>query len=154
MTILYDVLTATVAAMMAGNEFAVAAFVHPQLRTLEDRNHAEVASRLATSLGKWMPFWYGLALVLIAGAACEHRPVTSGAGALVAAAAIIWTATILFTVTLLVPINNRIARINPEQPHPGWLNDRARWDRLHQTRVALLIVAVLLLLTGLLTAAH
>jgi hypothetical protein len=151
MTVFYDVVTATVAATMVGNEFAVAAFVHPQLRGFGDRTHAVVAARLAGSLGRAMPLWYGLALVLIAGAAYEHRPVWSGPGELIALAAALWAATIVFTVTSLVPINNRITRMNPEQPHPGWLEDRARWDRLHRIRVVLLVVAVVLLLMGLLS---
>jgi uncharacterized membrane protein len=96
-----------------------------------------------------MPLWYALALALIIGAAFEYRPVTSGAGLLLASAAVVWAATILFTVKMLVPINNRIARMNPEQPHEAWLRDRARWDQLHRIRVAWLIVALLLLLAGL-----
>jgi uncharacterized membrane protein len=149
MTIAYDVITAAVAGMMVGNEFSVAAFVHPQLKKLDVRAHAQTAASLAGSLGKAMPLWYALALALILGAAFEHRPVTSGSGLLVASAAVVWAATILYTVTTLVPINNRIARMNPEQPHGSWLRDRARWDRLHRIRVALLIVALLLLLAGL-----
>jgi hypothetical protein len=88
-------------------------------------------------------------LVLIAGAAFEHRPTSSGSGLLLAFAASLWAATIVFTITMLVPINNRIARMNTAHPYAGWLKDRARWDRLHQIRVALLTIALLLLLAGL-----
>jgi uncharacterized membrane protein len=153
MTIAYDVATAVVAGMMTGNELAVAAFVHPQLQKLSDRAHAQTAALLAGSLGKAMPLWYGLSLVFILGAAFEHRPVMSGPGLLITSAAAILVATILFTVTTLVPINNRIARMNPEQPYAEWLRDRARWDQLHRVRVALLIVALLLLLAGLFNGA-
>ena len=139
--------------MMTGNELAVAVFIHPQLQKLSDRAHAQTAALLARPLGKTMPLWYGLSLVLILGAAFEHRPVMSGPGLLITSAAAILAATILFTVTTLVPINNRIARMNPEQPYAGWLRDRARWDQLHRIRVALLIVAVLLLLAGLFNGA-
>jgi hypothetical protein len=149
MTIAYDIATATVATMMAGNELAVAAFVHPQLRKLSNQAHAQVAPLLASSLGKAMPLWYGLALALILGAAFEHRPISNGPGLLIASAGVIWAATIVFTIAMLVPINNRIARLNPQRPHDGWLTDRARWDRLHRIRVVLLVVSVLLLLTGL-----
>lgn len=149
MAIAFDVVTAVVAGTMIGNEFAIAAFVHPQLQRLDDRAHAKIATLLAGSLGKAMPLWYGLAFALILGTVFEHRPVSAGPGSLLASAAAFWAATILFTVTLLVPINNRIAKMNPEQPHEGWLRDRARWDQLHRIRVALLIVALLLLLTGL-----
>lgn len=151
MTIAYDVITATVAGIMTGNEFAVAAFVHPQIRKLGDDTHARVAAPLAAALGKAMPLWYGLALVLILGAAFEHRPISSGPGLLIAFAGLLWAITIVFSITMLVPINNRIAKMNPEHPYPTWLQDRCRWDRLHRVRVDLLVIAVLLLLTGLLS---
>ncbi|MGC1300019.1 MAG: DUF1772 domain-containing protein [Alloacidobacterium sp.] len=149
MTSFYDIATAIVAATMAGNEFAVAAFVHPQLEKLTDKAHAQTAPLLARSLGRAMPIWYGVALALLLGAAWEHRPINTGPGLLIASAASIWTATILFTILMLVPINNRIARMNPEDPHTNWRTDRVRWDRLHRIRVALLILAVILLFTGL-----
>jgi uncharacterized membrane protein len=149
MTIAYDIATATVVGLMAGSEFAVAAFVHPQLRRLGNSAHAQTASLLATVLGKAMPLWYGLALLLILGAAFEHRPVSSGPGLFIVLAASLWAATIVYSVTMLVPINNRIAKMNPEHPYDCWLQDRCRWDQMHQVRVALLIMAFVLLLTGL-----
>jgi hypothetical protein len=149
MPIAYDIATATLAATMVGNEFAVAAFVHPQIRKLNDSTHAQAAAPLAAALGRAMPLWYGLALALIGGAALEHRPISRGPGLLLAFAASLWAATIVFTITMLVPINNRIAGMNTTHPHAGWLQDCARWDRLHQIRVALLTIALVLLLTGL-----
>jgi Domain of unknown function (DUF1772) len=149
MATLYDIATATVAAAMAGSEFAIAAFIHPQIRKLSDNTHALIATPLARTFGKVMPLWYGLALVLILGAAFEHRPLSSGPGIFIAAAALLWAITIVFSVTMLVPINNRIAQMNPAQPYATWLEDRCRWDKLHRIRVELLIVAVLLLLAGL-----
>ncbi len=145
----YDILTAATATLMTGNELAVAAFIHPQLSALEDRAHAPAAASIARILGRIMPFWYGVALLLILGAAYEHRPILSGSGLLITLAASLWAAIIVFTIAMLVPINNRIAAMNPAQPHADWLRDRARWDRLHQIRVALLLLALLLLLTGL-----
>ena len=149
MAILYDIATATITATMVGNEFCVAVFVHPQLRKLNDSSHALIAQPLASALGKAMPLWYGLALALILGAAYEHRPITTGPGVLIALAAILWAISIVFSVTTLVPIKNRIAKMNPQQPYPTWLQDRCRWDKLHRIRVELLIVAVLVLLAGL-----
>jgi uncharacterized membrane protein len=149
MTVAYDIATATVTGLMAGNELAVAAFVHPQLRKLGNSAHAQTASRLAAVLGKAMPPWYGVALLLILGAAFEHRPVSSGPGVFILLAAILWAVTIVFSITMLVPINNRIAKMNPEQPYDCWLQDRSRWDQLHHVRVVLLIMAFVLLLTGL-----
>jgi len=149
MTIAYDIATAAVTGMMVGNELAVAAFIHPQLQRLASKTHAQTAAPIAAVLGRVMPLWYGLALALILGAAYEHRPISNGPGLLLVSAAALWAATIIFTITALVPINNRIAKMNPERPYDGWLQDRVRWDRLHQIRVALLTTALLLLLTGL-----
>jgi uncharacterized membrane protein len=134
---------------MVGNEFAVAAFIHPQIRKLNNSTHAKLPLRSPQSSAKRAPL-YGLVLVLLVGAAFEHRPVSRGPGLLLVFAACLWTATIVFTITMLVPINNRIAGMNPTHPYAGWSQDRARWDRLHQIRVALLTVALVLLLTGLL----
>ena len=74
MSIAYDVTTATVAATMAGNEFAVAAFIHPQLYKLNETSHASAAAAFARILGKYMPLWYALALLLMLGATYQHRP--------------------------------------------------------------------------------
>jgi hypothetical protein len=82
MTPVYDILAATVTATMAGNELAVAAFFHPQINCLPDPVHAQAASLLARILGKIMPLWYALALVLMLGAAFEHRPISTGPGLL------------------------------------------------------------------------
>ena len=153
MTVAYDIATATVTGLMAGNEFAVAAFVHPQLHKLGQSVHAQTASSLASALGKAMPLWYGVALLLILGAAFEHRPVSDSPGLFILLAAVLWEATIVFTITMLVPINNRIAKMNPQQPYDCWLQDRCRWDKLHQLRVTLLIMAFVLLLTGLFAGA-
>jgi hypothetical protein len=43
--------------------------------------------------------------------------------------------------------------MNPDHPYDCWLQDRSRWDQLHQLRVALLIMAFVLLLTGLFAGA-
>jgi uncharacterized membrane protein len=153
MTAAYDIATATVVGLMAGNEFAVAAFVHPQLHKLGHSTHAQAAAPLAGVLGKAMPFWYGIALLLILGAAFEHRPISTSPGLFFLLAALLWAATIVFTITMLVPINNRIAKMNPDHPYDCWLQDRCRWDQLHQLRVALLIMAFILLLTGLFAGA-
>ncbi|WP_188760018.1 DUF1772 domain-containing protein [Edaphobacter acidisoli] len=148
MSITYDVVAATVTGTMVGNEIAVAAFVHPQLRRMSGRVHAQAASMLASVLGKFMPFWYALALILIIGAAFEHRPLANGTGLLIMMAAILLAVAIVFSVAQLVPINNRIARMDPEHPHATWLQDRCRWDRFHRARVVILTMSLVLLLTG------
>jgi hypothetical protein len=53
-----------------------------------------------------------------------------------------------WTITL-----HSIAKMNPEHSYDCWLQDRCRWDHLHQTMDALLIMAFILLLTGLFAGA-
>lgn len=145
----YDVLTAAVAGTLVGNEFAIAAFVHPQLQRLNAAAHAKAAPLLAGSLGRFMPYWYVLALLLMAGAMYGHGPITSGPGLLIFSSVVLWVIAILFTITSLVPINNRIAGMDPEQPHDSWLRDRCRWDSFHRLRVTILTLSLVMLLTGL-----
>lgn len=153
MSIAYDVLAATVAGTPVGNEIAVAAFVHPQLHRMNGKAHAQAASVLASTLGRFMPYWYALALALTVGAAFEHRPMTDGTGLFIAVAAVLLAGAIVFTVAQLVPINNRIARMSPERPHATWLYDRCRWDEFHRTRVVILTMSLVLLLTGIIQSA-
>lgn len=153
MSIAYDVLTATVTGTMVGNEIAVAAFVHPQLHRMNGRVHAQAASLLAAALGRFMPFWYALALALTIGVAFEHRPMVDGTGLMIAMAAVLLAIAIMFTIAKLVPINNRIVRMDPDQPHATWLQDRCRWDRFHRTRVIILAISFVLLLTGIIQSA-
>ena len=46
---------------------------------------------------------------------------------------------------MLVPINNRIASLNPVAPTPGWKEDHKKWDSLHGVRILLLTVAFFIL---------
>ena len=139
-----DVAAVLVAALMAGNEVAIAAFVHPSLCRLDDRTHARAAQALAKRLGRVMPFWYAATLVLAAAVALT-RPAGSTGRWLAGVAAALFAASIVFTVLGPVPINNRIAAWDLSALPEGWLSDRRRWDRLHAIRVAGLLVAVVFL---------
>lgn len=131
-----EVLAVLVVGTMVGSEFAVAAFLHPIVGRLPgDAFHAARAesSRL---LGKVMPFWYAVALVLLVLAAVLTRH------PLIVVAAGVMATVLLLTVTALVPINNRIAAWSDHPPaeDSAGRDLAARWDRLHWLRVALLAV--------------
>jgi hypothetical protein len=49
---------------LIGNELCVALFVHPTLYQVADESHLRVAQPLARLLGRIMPFWYFIVLVL------------------------------------------------------------------------------------------
>jgi uncharacterized membrane protein len=146
---LLDLVTIFFAGQMVGNEFAIAAFVHPAISRLEAYPHLAAAKPIAAVLGRVMPFWYGLCLValLIELWAKRTQPHQFE---LVAVATVLWVAMIAYTVSVLVPINNRIAAANPNQPYSGWEKDRARWDAHHRIRVAVLALAFAFLLGGVL----
>ena len=142
-----DVAAVLVAALMAGNEFAIAAFVHPGLCRLDDPTHARAAQALARRLGRAMPFWYATTLVLAASAALT-RTYWSTSQWLTGAASVLFAETVLSTVLRLVPINNRVAAWDISALPEDWLSDRRRWDRMHAVRVFKLVAAVTLLIWG------
>ena len=97
------------AGLMVGSELAIAAFVHPTLDRLPDGVHLPAASALAHVLGRFMPFWYILVVVLTL---AEVAILWHQSGRLpiwIATSSVLWMLAILYTVTALVPINNRIA---------------------------------------------
>jgi len=96
-----------------------------------------------------MPFWYALCLILLVAEAIVRRhtpafmPLTIAVG--------IWAFIITFTIAVLVPINNRIARLQTTALPADWQQAHRRWDTLHALRVALLTFAFVLALDAILT---
>ena len=143
-----DWFAVVVAGLLVGNELAVAVFVNPALHRLRDEAHLPAAAALAGVLGRWMPWWYGLAAQLLWVEAWVRR----WPGLLLGSAAV-WTLVIVYTVSALVPLNNRIAALNaPGRGAEGfdWKLARRRWDALHRVRVVLLAAAYGLLVAGVL----
>lgn len=136
---IFDIVTILCTSLMTGNELAVSLFIHPSLCHLDDRARARALSLFARSLGKGMPAWYVVSLVLIAAEALlrRHGPALM----LLVAALTLWLAVIIFTVIVLVPINNRIAALDPSALPVNWLQDHMRWETLHRWRIASLIAA-------------
>ena len=147
MMLVLDVLTILCTGSMIGNELAVSLFVNPVVWQLEDRSQAKALSLFAGTLGKAMPFWYVLCLVLMIVETYlrRHQPVLT----LLLAAVSIWIAIIVYTVTTLVPINNRIARLAGALPE-GWRQEHKRWDTYHRWRILALMMAMVCLVWGIL----
>ena len=139
-----DALTVVIMAALAGNEFAIAAFVQPVLTRLDDATHRRAVQPLARITGRAMPFWYAACLALLVACVLLRR-VGSVGWWLSLSAAVLVVASILGTLVILLPINNRVARWDPANPPTDWRDDRSRWDQGHQVRVAVLIVAASLL---------
>jgi hypothetical protein len=143
-----EIILLVAAGTLVGNEICIAAFVHPIFYKLPKECHVRVAQPVARLLGAVMPFWY-IAVVALTGAECYlSREGNPRALHLLEAAEVIFLVSIAFTLLGPVPINNQIARFVPEQPPANWLALRKRWDRLHAIRVAIILVALILLTAG------
>jgi uncharacterized membrane protein len=142
---LLNVTALIVAGLMVGSELAITAFVHPTLDRLPDNVHLPVASALAGKLGRVMPFWYALVLLLTLTEAFIQWHQSGSLPVWLVTSAILWALAIVYSVTALVPINKRIASWgiswdDISQP-ADWKTFRNRWDRLHRWRVVLLTIA-------------
>jgi uncharacterized membrane protein len=135
-----DLVSVLLIGFMIGNELRLSAFVNPALWQLDDRPQAKALGLLAQSLGKAMPFWYALSAILaIAEAYLRRRAAFAG---LRFASAALFVLVILYTILSLVPINKRIAALNPDSLPANWKQQHRLWDKLHRARVALLTVAM------------
>lgn len=145
---LIDVLTIVIAGLMVGNELTVSLFINPVMRKLDAGAQTKALSLFAGLLGRVMPLWYGLCLVLFLVETVAHR---GDSQFYLLAASILWAAIIVFTIAMLVPINNRIAALAANVPLEKWLSEHRRWERLHRVRIFLLLVALVLVTHALLS---
>ena len=133
--------------LLIGTEFAVSVFINPVLTRLDERAHAQAIQMFATRLGKAMPFWYAANLVLLITITWFHRDQHSLS--LLIAASATWAAVILLTILFLVPINNRMMRLDPNSFTEAQQREHHRWTTLHHFRVLSLCAAMVCLLLAL-----
>jgi hypothetical protein len=126
-------------ALMTGNEICVALFVEPVLRGLPETAQIASSPRFAGRLGKGMPAWYALSLLLDLAAWWMSRG--SERSVMFGIAAGLQALIVVTTILVLVPINNRLAAMN--SAYAGWQRDAQRWDALHRARVVLLLAATI-----------
>jgi len=141
---LLDVVTVACIGLLVGVEFAVSAFVNPVLWRLDARAQGAAIRMFARKLGFVMPFWYAASFVLL-GVEIMLRA-HSGALPLLIAATAIWAAVIVLTLMFLVPINNRMAKIEPDAWTDQTWREHRKWDARHRYRVAALVASWVCLL--------
>jgi uncharacterized membrane protein len=143
-----DIVTTVSVGLLIGTEFAVSVFVNPVLERLDIRARMTAISLFAKRLGTAMPFWYGLSgALLIAEAVLRRR--TFGAPLLISAS-VLWLAVVVLTLIFLVPINNRMMRLNANSAAEDSLQEHRRWDLLHRGRVAVLTASMICFLLAVL----
>lgn len=132
--------------LLTGAELTVSVFVNPLLGRLNAAAQTELIRLFARRFGAAMPFWYSASLLLLLAETIvrRHQPGI----VFLAAATAIWAAAIVFSLTSLVPINNRLARMDVETFTGGAWREHGRWDTLHRVRVAALGVAMVAFLAG------
>jgi uncharacterized membrane protein len=138
-----DIVTLVMAGLMVGTELTVSAFINPVMRQLSAQSQAQALSLFAALLGRVMPFWYALCLLLLVVETVARRD--QACFRLLLGVSVLWAAIIAFTIVALVPINNRIAALSTSKvPIERWLPEHDRWERLHRLRILLLLIALIL----------
>jgi hypothetical protein len=143
---LLNVATILCIGLLIGAEFAVSAFVNPVINKLDLAAKAEATRLFARLLGAVMPVWYIASLLLLLSETIIHlhNSLIVWLGVAVA----FWSAAIALSLVSLVPIANRLARMDAD----GWTESAQRehrkWDALHRVRVFALAVAMIFFLAG------
>ncbi len=145
---LLDLFSILVAGLMIGTELTVSLFIHPVMHQLDTPAQTRGLSLFAAVLGRAMPFWYALCLLLFLAETYVHR--ADAAFPFLLTASLLWAAVIVFTILFLVPINKRIAALSADAPREQWFPAHQRWERLHRLRTFLLLVALVLVVHSLL----
>jgi uncharacterized membrane protein len=138
-----DILSTLCIGLLVGVELAVSVFINPVVWKLERAAQAEAIRLFASRLGKAMPPWYVVSLLLLIAEAAGHRG--KPAGLLLIIANVIW---ILVTVLFLVPINNRLVQLNVGSFTDEAKREHTRWDKLHRLRVLALGVSFVCLVVA------
>jgi uncharacterized membrane protein len=143
-----EVAAVVVAGLLTGSEFAVAVFFHPRISRLEDAVHIQAAQTLAKVLGMVMSLWYPLTLLLVLAVTFIAHTARSTPWWLALTSTVLLALICLYSLLLPVPINNQVARWQPDSVPPNWRELRRRWDSLHAIRVVFLIIALILLVAS------
>jgi len=142
-----NVVTILCIGLLIGAELTVSVFLNPILWKLDSSAQATAIPLFARRLGKAMPFWYIASLILLLWETFTHRHESVVVKLGVATA--LWVTAIALSLVSLVPIANRMARMDLN----GWTESAQRalrkWDGFHRVRVAVLVVAMIFFLTGL-----
>ena len=143
-----EIAAIVVAGTMTGSELAVAVFFHPRISRLEDAVHIQAAQALAKVLGTAMSFWYPLTFLLALAVTFVAHTTRSTSWWLALASTVLLALISLYSVLLPVPINNQVARWQPDSVPANWRDLRRRWDLLHAIRVVFLVIALILLVAS------
>ena len=143
---LLNVATILCIGLLIGAELTVSVFLNPVLWKLDFATQAKAIPLFARRLGTAMPVWYIASLMLLLSETITHRH--ESLVVLLGVATALWVAAIALSLLFLVPIANRMVRMDAD----GWTESAQRenrkWDALHRVRVFALAIAMIFLLAG------
>jgi uncharacterized membrane protein len=142
---LLNVATVLCIGLLIGVEFAVSVFVNPVVWKLDSAAQAAAFRLFGRRLGRAMPFWYIASLLLLISETITHRHQSL---VLFGVAIALWSAAIALSLLSLVPINNRMIRMDADELTEGSQRELRKWDALHRVRIALLVIAMIFFLAG------
>jgi hypothetical protein len=134
-----NILVTLCVGLLVGTELSVSAFVNPVLWKLDESAEPQAIAFFAQRLGTAMPFWYGVSFLLLLAEATIHW--RQAGFALLGAASGLWAAANVLTLLFLVPINNRMARLDRISFTAHARRDHRKWDAMHRVRVGVLFAA-------------
>jgi hypothetical protein len=132
--------------LLIGAELAVSAFINPVVWKLDLAAQARASQLFGRRLGTAMPFWYIASLLLLVSETIAHRH-ESHVGLLGVAIAF-WGAAIALSLLSLVPINNRMVRMDADGFTESTQRELRKWNSLHLVRVSFLAAAMIFFLAG------
>jgi uncharacterized membrane protein len=136
-------------ALLTGNEFALAAFIHPSLSRQDHRSNLSAIQLFAHLYGGVMPIWMAVTTVLHIFVCVMSWFYSQSAFPWLCVAALIWVVVILFSLIFPVPLNNQVKQWDLNHLPSDWERVRSRWDFYNWFRVMLLMSAFVLLSVGL-----
>lgn len=136
------------AALLTGNEFAVAAFIHPSLSRQGHRANLAVIQHFARFYGGLMPIWMAMTAALHIAFGAIAWFYSPPAFPFFCIAALIWVIVIPFSLIFPVPLNNQVQEWDLERLPADWETIRSRWDFYNWLRVVLLVSAFIALSLG------
>jgi uncharacterized membrane protein len=135
-------------ALLTGNEFAVAAFIHPALSRENHQQNLLAIQCFARLYGNIMPIWMALTSGLHGLASIWAWFYASQTFPWFLAATLIWAIVIPFSLIFPVPLNNQVKAWDLNRLPSDWEAIRRRWDFYNWMRAILLVAAFVLLLIG------
>jgi len=144
---LLNIATILCIGLLIGAEFAVSAFINPVVWKLDHAAQATAFRLFGRRLGSAMPVWYIASLLLLLAETVTRRH--ESLALLLGIATALWGAAIALSLLSLVPINNRMVRMDADGFTESAQRELRKWDALHRVRVALLAVAMIFFLAGL-----